>query len=78
MFTSSGQAGFPGALGIQGFPGERGSPGSPAPSRGFFYTRHSQAVIIPECPGGTALMWSGYSLLYIQGNERAHGQDLGL
>ncbi|KFM82473.1 Collagen alpha-1(IV) chain, partial [Stegodyphus mimosarum] len=22
-------------------------------------------------------MWSGYSLLYIQGNERAHGQDLG-
>jgi integrin beta 8 len=22
-------------------------------------------------------MWDGYSLLYIQGNERAHGQDLG-
>lgn len=22
-------------------------------------------------------MWDGFSLLYIQGNERAHGQDLG-
>ena len=22
-------------------------------------------------------MWEGYSLLYVQGNERAHGQDLG-
>jgi integrin beta 8 len=23
-------------------------------------------------------MWNGYSLLFIQGNEKAHGQDLGL
>jgi integrin beta 8 len=22
-------------------------------------------------------MWDGYSLLFIQGNEKAHGQDLG-
>ena len=22
-------------------------------------------------------MWDGYSLLFVQGNERSHGQDLG-
>lgn len=75
---SLGLRGFPGITGSPGSPGQRGYPGTPAPSRGFFYTRHSQNVIVPECPGGTELMWSGYSLLYIQGNERAHGQDLGL
>ena len=39
--------------------------------------RHSQTVDIPDCPGGTARMWEGYSLLFIMGNERAVGQDLG-
>jgi len=29
------------------------------------------------CPPGTELMWDGYSLLFVQGNEKAHGQDLG-
>lgn len=29
------------------------------------------------CPPGTELMWEGYSLLFVQGNEKAHGQDLG-
>lgn len=39
--------------------------------------RHSQAVNIPECPQGASKLWDGYSLLYLEGNERAHNQDLG-
>jgi len=44
---------------------------------GFLVTRHSQTVEVPLCPEGTSLIYDGYSLLYIQGNERSHGQDLG-
>lgn len=44
---------------------------------GFLVTRHSQTVDVPFCPGGTRLIYDGYSLLYVQGNERSHGQDLG-
>lgn len=32
---------------------------------------------VPGCPDGTNVIYDGYSLLYVQGNERAHGQDLG-
>ena len=32
--------------------------------------RHSQTTTSPQCPGGTALLWSGFSLLYVMGNER--------
>lgn len=32
---------------------------------------------MPSCPDRTRPLWDGYSLLYIMGNERAHGQDLG-
>lgn len=44
---------------------------------GFLVTRHSQTVDVPSCPQGTSLIYDGYSLLYVQGNERSHGQDLG-
>ena len=44
---------------------------------GYFVTRHSQTTDIPDCPAGMRKLWHGYSLLFIQGNERAHGQDLG-
>ncbi|EDO34165.1 predicted protein, partial [Nematostella vectensis] len=44
---------------------------------GFFLTRHSQTVRVPRCPEDRPPLWEGYSLLYVQGNERAHGQDLG-
>ena len=40
-------------------------------------TKHSQTMRIPSCPPDSTLMWSGYSLLYIMGNERSVGQDLG-
>jgi len=29
------------------------------------------------CPPGTEQMWEGYSMLFLQGNAKAHGQDLG-
>uniref|UniRef100_A0A8C6WBW3 Collagen, type IV, alpha 3 n=1 Tax=Nannospalax galili TaxID=1026970 RepID=A0A8C6WBW3_NANGA len=45
--------------------------------RGFVFTRHSQTTAAPSCPEGTQPLYSGFSLLFVQGNERAHGQDLG-
>ncbi|KAA8582741.1 hypothetical protein FQN60_006412, partial [Etheostoma spectabile] len=54
-----------------------GPPGSVSAAHGFLITRHSQAQEVPFCPEGTSLIYDGYSLLYVQGNERAHGQDLG-
>lgn len=29
------------------------------------------------CPVGMAKLWDGYSLLYLEGQEKAHNQDLG-
>ena len=77
--TISFPPGFPGPAGPRGFPGEPGLNGLPGPQvlTGYFITRHSQTSQLPVCPFGTNLMWEGYSLLYVQGNERAHGQDLG-
>lgn len=30
------------------------------------------------CPQGMAKLWDGYSLLYVEGQEKAHNQDLGM
>lgn len=86
MITSVGPEGPPGddgdkgEIGLSGVPGSVGPPGTAGASGksdfGFFLTRHSQTDQVPQCPRGD-LMWEGYSLLYVQGNERAHGQDLG-
>ena len=76
-----GEQGPPGSRGDIGAPGqmgEKGPRGSPGLGDfGFMLTVHSQASSVPACPSGMNKMWEGYSLLYIQGNERAHGQDLG-
>uniref|UniRef100_A0A8C5RPA3 Collagen IV NC1 domain-containing protein n=1 Tax=Laticauda laticaudata TaxID=8630 RepID=A0A8C5RPA3_LATLA len=72
-----GLRGFPGPPGPEGIPGTMGPPGSPSVAHGFLVTRHSQTTEEPSCPFGTRLMFYGYSLLYVQGNQRAHGQDLG-
>lgn len=87
MFETLGGGGPPGQKGVQGFRGEEGLPGinggkgtrGPAGTGdfGFMLTVHSQQKTVPECPLGMNKMWDGYSFLYIQGNERAHGQDLG-
>ena len=79
----TGDSGGPGLIGRQGapgFPGPAGLPGPPggwSPSRGFTYTKHSQNTQIPTCAGGTQPLWTGYSLLYMQGNGKSSGQDLG-
>lgn len=38
---------------------------------------HSQSMTVPSCPGNMKLLWTGYSLLYLEGQEKAHTQDLG-
>lgn len=39
--------------------------------------RHSQSGQIPSCPLNMRVLWRGYSLLYLEGQEKAHTQDLG-
>uniref|UniRef100_A0A3B3TQ42 Collagen IV NC1 domain-containing protein n=1 Tax=Poecilia latipinna TaxID=48699 RepID=A0A3B3TQ42_9TELE len=73
----SGLKGNPGPPGSDGPQGPPGLPGSGSAAHGFLLTRHSQSETTPECPSGTNFIYDGYSLLYVQGNERAHGQDLG-
>ena len=51
--------------------------GRPIGSRGFFFARHSQSEYEPSCPQNTSLLWTGYSLLHITGNDHSYGQDLG-
>ena len=46
-------------------------------STGQMLVRHSQSSSIPLCGQGETKLWDGYSLLYIEGNEKAHHQDLG-
>lgn len=38
---------------------------------------HSQSTSIPQCPLNLTRLWTGYSLLYVQGHDTSHGQDLG-
>lgn len=79
---SAGLPGFPGIEGLSGppgLPGQNGPPGPPGPSYrdGFLLVKHSQTTEIPQCPPGQQKLWDGYSLLYIEGNEKSHNQDLG-
>lgn len=77
VFIFEGPRGHPGPPGPDGVPGQVGPTGPSSMYHGFLVTRHSQSVEIPLCPEGTAPIYDGYSLLYVQGNERSHGQDLG-
>uniref|UniRef100_A0A3B3UPD1 Collagen IV NC1 domain-containing protein n=1 Tax=Poecilia latipinna TaxID=48699 RepID=A0A3B3UPD1_9TELE len=73
---ANGERGRPGAKGPPGEPGEPGS-GSPPRRNGFLFSRHSQDSAAPACPAQSTLIFRGYSLLFINGYSRAHGQDLG-
>lgn len=77
IYIPSGPRGHSGPPGPDGVPGQVGPPGPSSMDHGFLVTRHSQMVDVPQCPEGTSLIYDGYSLLYVQGNERSHGQDLG-
>lgn len=72
-----GPPGFDGRPGLKGIRGDIGPPATRTRMRGFIFTRHSQTTAIPSCPEGTEPLYSGFSLLFIQGNEQAYGQDLG-
>ncbi|XP_019636449.1 PREDICTED: collagen alpha-4(IV) chain-like isoform X1 [Branchiostoma belcheri] len=72
-----GPSGFPGPQGDRGPPGPSGSDGEGGYRTFNLMTRHSQTTMVPQCLPGMTKMWEGYSLLHGEGNERAHGQDLG-
>ena len=68
--------------GTRGPPGQAGLDGRACSadvkfSTGQMLVRHSQSSSIPLCGPGENKLWDGYSLLYIEGNEKAHHQDLG-
>lgn len=65
--------------GASGRVGPAGLPGMPGRSISIGYTlvKHSQSEQIPPCPVGMNKLWEGYSLLYVEGQEKAHNQDLG-
>ena len=68
--------------GSPGIPGMKGRDGEDCRSdlnylTGNILVRHSQTTSIPRCGDGEVMLWDGYSLLYIEGNEKAHHQDLG-
>jgi len=44
---------------------------------GYLLVKHSQSELKPMCPVGMSKLWDGYSLLYFEGQEKAHNQDLG-
>lgn len=70
-----------GELGLVGRQGVQGAPGAACAPRdfltGILLVRHSQRAVVPTCEQGHIKLWEGYSLLYIDGNEKAHNQDLG-
>ncbi len=69
--------------GSPGLPGLNGLDGAPCKDDGHVPTghmlvRHSQSSSIPLCGPGELKLWDGYSLLYVEGNEKSHHQDLGM
>lgn len=61
----------------------KGQPGLPCEQQpdyltGILLVKHSQTIEVPRCEPGHIKLWDGYSLLYIEGNEKAHHQDLGI
>lgn len=82
----AGPIGPPGLIGLQGPPGVPGLKGEAGASceqssdylTGILLVRHSQSQSVPVCEPGHSKLWEGYSLLYTDGDERAHSQDLGM
>uniref|UniRef100_A0A3P9LC79 Collagen, type IV, alpha 6 n=1 Tax=Oryzias latipes TaxID=8090 RepID=A0A3P9LC79_ORYLA len=66
-------SGPPGNIGLPGIPGSS----SRSISIGYTLVKHSQSEQVPMCPQGMPSLWNGYSLLYVEGQEKAHNQDLG-
>lgn len=70
---------LPVAIGDRGPFGDQGSPGpTKVLNYGFLLVMHSQSKVVPSCPHNMRVLWAGYSLLYLEGQEKAHTQDLGM
>jgi len=82
-----GLAGIKGQKGEKGISGEKGDKGndgkcniddySPCNCDTHVVTRHSQSVDTPDCPAEFTSLWSGYSLVFFEGNGYGLSQDLG-
>lgn len=70
------EQGYPGTIGEKGDAGRSCEQPSVFQS-GFLVVKHSQSTTVPFCESGQVELWKGYSLLYTEGNEKAHNQDLG-
>jgi integrin beta 8 len=60
--------------------GQKGYTGSPGGEylTGILLVKHSQTSTAPACPDGMDKLWDGFSLMYLEGNEKSHNQDLGV
>lgn len=67
---------FSGPPGKQGPFGRAGLPGQSV-RVGYTLVKHSQSKQVPLCPAEMTQLWVGYSLLFVEGQEKAHNQDLG-
>lgn len=68
--------------GPRGYQGGKGDAGRSCAEQqqyfsGTLVVRHSQSTTTPRCDAGQYKLWDGYSLLYVEGNEKSHHQDLG-
>ncbi|XP_059154889.1 collagen alpha-2(IV) chain-like isoform X2 [Physella acuta] len=80
-----GAKGEPGTKGDKGEPSSEGRPGLQGfpdlpeipPPTSYLLVYHSQSPDVPLCDVGQTKLWEGYSLLYIEANEKSHHQDLG-
>lgn len=80
-----GDQGVPGPMGRDGLAGLQGAKGDAGLActaaqdylTGILLVKHSQSEEVPSCESGHIHLWSGYSMLYVDGNDFAHSQDLG-
>lgn len=74
-----GAPGLDGRQGLEGAKGDAGASCRDAPDylTGILLVKHSQTQEIPTCDPGHDKLWDGYSLLYVDGNDYPHNQDLG-
>lgn len=80
-----GEIGLQGNPGLDGAPGQAGAKGDRGASctqgpdylTGMLLVKHSQSTEVPQCEAGQVKLWDGYSLLYVDGNDYPHNQDLG-
>lgn len=91
LIGQTGRPGLKGDRGLIGPAGRDGAPGQPGPQgesgaactaaqdylTGILLVKHSQSEEVPRCPSGQIELWTGYSMLYVDGNDYAHNQELG-